>query len=1127
MGMELQQQANPTSFIEYNGYLFGTKTKSRLQIIPQSDTSRRTEIKRRYILLISTIIVPRRNIPGDNTALNIQLPAPAPGIPVPGIPPSHLASTVDSEVKLIIERLTEQGKTLRYIGQGTGDLVVNTIHPKTGQFIQDLDFGPHCKITKLEPIGFNKCFRLEWECEFSLQPGKVESEGLNDLHKRILEYNFGVDYRYDQHGYCIRTVQGHIRIVPPMFRGLGSLPPTGTSRNVVNADDFNTLSALDADAARFLQFGGVEGNVIQDIFYNLTSAIKKYREDCLLMPYEAALSPEFIRNSISNVVNLLGPIFNVDDRDKIALRFDAILVAFENAYTAGGAGLAENVYKRNIVEADKNIDAFFYFRNYFITGLIKKVPELRQYPEIADMFPTGSAPLDNRICYGPFLFDNIGNLQNYETVDQYKELIYNSVVIPFGYRRQHSWSIDQNKAVMRFSFTDTEQPAFSYVPGYSAVQAHQDTTSTGTKFIQFNTNITATFKMGKFIAYNPDFPPTTGYSDYYRNGGEIGPILNHRKFLPSKKQAYADFLKLVFQRLSVPILLHNKGINIETEGPDKKRLSIKSGMSCIPHTFQCREDILSDTITYTLGYKLTSEINSFFILTGHGLPAIIASDLNVTEETAKFIAKKPDEIGGRAEDADIEERRKYVASILFSKYTDVCTHRDWLLSQRFASNNARGGSDLYFDRSFDRPININILGENLTRTIPLHGEYPNLKPKRDLTEFKFTSYPVVVGLFGSNVIKCTVIKVGPTGVTKELAGYVYQDGEKPSFEVWNNVAAALGGVRPRLVSMTKEAFTKHKENEEKRLKDPFIVGYFMKYEIFGAAEFLEKNPEIKPHGLPLTNDDIDIFYEDLANDLPVAQQPAYKSQLNVPTVDFSENDPAQNITEGNVYNSVDDFVSENVGDFITRPSAVNSWLEYECDIKIETDNKIIRHKRLPSVAVTSDFGALEIPDTLILNELIQTNHDAIFNTGPNSLKGGSPASDLDTNIPTPINTDVIQTLNEPSHVVILSGWAARVHYEVVAPTLLRYGGCPVIQKKRVFSKRTSGERENQTHYGAWYIEYYVDGHPSGFLGTPSTPWQVDDEVVEPSDENISDTVILEEQTDLLDQASSLIGFVTQ
>lgn len=1109
MGMALQEQANPTSFIEYNGYMFGTRTKSRLQVRPQKDSSGRTEIMRKYMLAISSIIVPRRNIPGDGTALNIQLNRPAEQAGVPGITPNNIAATVDSEIKLIIEKLTETGKTLRYIGQGVGDIVVNTLHPKTGQFIQDLNYGPHCAITKLEPLGFNKCYRIEWECEFNLPPGKIEDFSLNELHKRILEYNYGVDYRYDSHGYCTRNIQGHIKIVPPVFRGLGTLPPTGCSRNTED-EPFAELEEYTEAAVRSLKFGDTNREKLNPVYYSLTALIKKYREDCLLLPFEAALSEVYIERALLNID------FG-EDSETAAIKFQTVLELLEDAYTPNGRALEELAYKEDIESLEDIVQSYFFLRNYLITGMLKKVPVLRKYPEIANMFPSGVAPLNNKICYGPFAFDNIGNLQNYETVDQYKQLIWDSIVLPHNFRREgHSWSIDQNKSGMRFSITDKEYPPFSFVPGYSSVTAHQDTSSTGAKFLQFSTQISATFKMGKHIHLSPN--ETKGYADSYKNDNILTNYSSYTKQLPSKREAFADFLKLVFQRLAVPLLLHNKGINITTTGPDKKTLEVKSGMTCIPHSFQCREDIFTDTITYTVGYKLTSEINSFFVITGHGLPAIIASDLNITKEAQNITILEADR------DTERDKRVQYVSSILFSKYTDVAVHRDWMLSQKHSSMSPRGGSNIFFDRSFDRPINITVLAENYTRTIPLHGEYPNLQTTRSLTEFNYTSYKIIPGYFGSNIISPSRVTISSSGGRKEeYFASVYQDHIKPSFKIHklrhDNSRFAPNTVD--IVTLTKEEFEKYSNEQAAKLAKG-EAGFYMRYTIYKASEYIKVNGDKDIIGLPLANDDIDIFEEDLANELPPEQSPVYTSTLTIPTIKYPDNGNFNPDEDGNEYVAVDDFVAQNVGDFITRPSPINSWLSYECELKIDTDNKIIRHKVLPQSNVLSDFGAAEIPSDLILNELIQTNHDAIFNTGPNSLKGGSPASDL--TLASPTNTDIIQTLNEPSHTVILTGYAARLHYEVVAPTLLKYGGCSVIQKRRIFTKKSSGEADNQTHYGAWYIEYYVDGHPSGFLGTPETPWQVQDEQVPITDQSVTDTLVLEEQTNLLNEAASLIGF---
>lgn len=1138
MGMALQEQGSPISFIEYNGYMFGTRTKSRLSITPQHDSSKRTDIWKRYLLTISSYITPRRNIPGDNQALNIQVDAPGKKVPIPGLVPIHLASTVDSEIKIITDKLTQQGKTLRYIGQGVSDIVVNTLHPATGKFIQDLNFGPKCRIVSLEPIGFNKCYKIQWECEFCLHGTDLD---LNELQSRILEYNYAVTYRYDSSGYCTRSIQGHLRIVPPMLRSLGTLAPTSTVRNTnANAAKVNKYLQLQETAIEMLGFGTEESkNKIQDIYYSLTAAIKKYQETCLLMPIEVSVTDEAFNRLLIDTYESLGLFILDNDAEKIGNLFFNICKYMEDVYTEGGKDLSYSEFDSKVKTEDNKHEAFIYFRNYFFSGLFKRVPLLRKYPEISKVFPQGSAPLNNKICYGPFAFDNIGNLQNYETVDQYKELVFNSIIIPFNFRREaFEWAIDESKAFLRFSITDKEHPPFSFVPGYSSVQAHQDTSSTGAKFLNFNTTISATFKLGKHVFAKPPSEGIKGYADSYKTLDEEEPIYTNIKQLPSKRQAYVDFLKLVFQRLAVPLLLNRKGINItDIKGVDQKKLVVKSNTSCIPHTFQCREDIFSDSVTYTLAYKIVSDMGSFFVMTGHGIPAIIASDLQITKEVDRFVSEHPD-----SKDTNpvlTKERRQYVASILFSKYTDLNVHRDWLLSQKYSSNNARGGTDLYFDRSYDRPINIHVLGENIDRAIPLHGEYPNKKPVRSLQEFKFKSGPPIIGLFGSNIIKCTGynIKPPPTAVKTTAPKYFYQDGDKATFKylyfsgisyLYSSGISLLGDDQFTSADVTKEAFLAAKK-EQDELISKNQIGLHSKYEIYAAEVFLESHPELKDkiENLPkVSNDDIDIFYEELANDTSEEQSTQYTSTISIPTIaPYSEEDEDA-IDEGNSYDAASDFITQTVADFITTPSALNSWLSYDCELEISTDNKIIRHKVLPYHEVVADFGDKEIPKDIVLNEVIRTNQDATFNTGPNSLKGGSPNSDFSPTIDPPIDTDVIQIINEPSHILVLKGHAARLNYEVVAPTLLKYGGRTVIQRRRVFTKKAMGEADNKTHYGAWYIEYYVQGHPSGFLGTPKTPWQIEEPQVPKQDTAAQQVLTLSGQSQILDEAAKLIGFPT-
>ena len=156
------------------------------------------------------------------------------------------------------------------------------------------------------------------------------------------------------------------------------------------------------------------------------------------------------------------------------------------------------------------------------------------------VFPESDGPLNNKICYGPFATDNTGNIQNYETADQYRELVYNAFIIPFNFRRVCNFRIDSTASILSFSITDKEQPSFSFVPGYSHVNAHQDTSLSGPAFKQGQTSISASFKLGKFINIKKAIRDTSGYADAYKEDAEY----DEKKFkraIPSKKLSFINF----------------------------------------------------------------------------------------------------------------------------------------------------------------------------------------------------------------------------------------------------------------------------------------------------------------------------------------------------------------------------------------------------------------------------------------------------------------------------------------------------------------------------------------------------------------------------------------------------------
>lgn len=1122
----LQEQASPLSFIEYNGYMFGTKTKSRLRCVPIHDMSKRTETHRKYTLIVSSYITPRRNIPGDITGLNIQANKPGVEIPTPGINPYNIAATTDAEVKLILDKLTETGKTLRFIGQGCGDIVVNTVHPATGKFVQDLSYGPHCRISSLTPTGFQKCWKIEWECEFNIQTGEAFNHGIDAPGKKILEYNYTTDYRYDEHGYCTRTIQGHLKIVPPMYRHSNQLPTSGTvdisPTAVPTMADF--LTKFDA-VNEWLKIDKSSASKLESMSYYLTSILKYIQERPTLLGYEACLDTVNINKCLDSLANTLSEHDDLEgfsdiesNRDNIASNFYNFLRVYKQLTAYGDADLDLEEYRKTIKNGEDIQTNMYHIRNYIVSGLATRVPFLRKIPELMKVFPESQGPLNNKICYGPFATDNVGNIQNYETADQYRELVYNAFIIPFNFRRSSNFRIDATASMLYFTLTDKEQPSFSFVPGYSHVSAHQDSSSTGPAFTQVSTTISASFKMGKFINLRKTALSSTGYTETYKDNSEYKEQ-DFGRFFPSKRQAYADFLKLVLQRLAVSLFVATKPISIsvtDKENGITKTIALKDRISCIPKSLQCREDILSDTVSFSLAYNLLTTLEDFFVATGHGLPAIIASDL--VSNSDKLLVDVREGLTSR-------QRLKYASSIVFSEYTDFLTHKDWLISQRYASNNARGCSELIYDRTYNRPINLNLLEDNIHRNIPLHGEYPVKNvTSRNLTEFKTSVLSDTIRDIEGKYLRCTLVvkrriyqAIRRTGEILEDK-FIYIDPKNATHTVLLINTDPNGDifkfVNTTMTTAQLDNFVNEPINYDKLTAARLILtGVRAEYTLYTADQY-KSIPRSQPL---LTNEDIDDFKDSLEGTEPL--QTTNTINLNIPNVTL----PSSNlVTQIPTYDAASDFITSIVPDFLSSPTPRNSWVNYMCDVEVQTENKTIRHKVLPSYRVTSNFDKEELELPYLRSNDIRNNADALYNSGPNSLKGGTPASDLE--LPGGENTDIIQTVNEPIIKVILKGYAERLKWEVVPPTLLKYGGCSAIQKLRKFTKNKIGTGDKTTHYGAWYIEYDIIGQPSGILGNIEAPYSMENIAVSPNDTRVTDSVTLDEQQTLLD---TLSGFITQ
>lgn len=729
--------------IEYNEYKFGSKCNSNISIQNNLDSSKRTIISKTYHITVTGTITPRRPIPGDNYGFGIQTPSPLPLVNKPGYYPWHQNATVDSEINIIRCKLEEQGKTFRYCGQGSGDIYVNTIDPNTGKYVPDLNFGPKTTLLNLRPTGFNKAWHIEWTIEFtiqnccssSLQPNILD---YNDPKNRILEYNYDVQYHINREGYTTRTIRGHLTIIPPVWRYSAPLPVLGLSlRNqttVVHNEISSSVNVFQANLNNIVikRNGLIDKDSKVLIYLNKLIAFLKTVDIISRSNYLLIIRNFLNTKSVYSI--------NVTDLEVyIGIQYATIflLVAPGNPND-----LAQILF--DLIQGSVFPDASFINlnnANYDLISFINLLhtvydQDIAKYPNTNSIFPlaTTRQAIKAKDTFGPYTIDNIGNLQNYETVDQYRDLIEDSIELPHNFARvDRVFNISQDKRTINFSIIDEEQPGFSQVPGYTKVIFRQSTKASGIGQYKWTSTLRGKFVFPKFVNAEKN-PNNVGIDLSYSSMQAVSPQgadkNNKYKVYPNKANAYLDFIKVFYQRYAVILLGNRTGTVVNFTDTDGNTRSMKTG-SMRTVDFSVDEDITGNDIEFSCSVLLTTSMRDIFQLTGLGLPLIIASDLNVDDNAAVVLQNR-----GAIE--------KFINDVTFSNYYDNLKFLDWKSSQLYSTLNCRGSAGLIFDRTYDRPFDVcHDPATKIEHIIPKHrapigfaGNYDELKRTKNANTVK-------------------------------------------------------------------------------------------------------------------------------------------------------------------------------------------------------------------------------------------------------------------------------------------------------------------------------------------------------------------------------------------------------
>lgn len=180
--------------LEYNGFRFdpaATETLS-ISINPIQDESKRTIKFLEYNISVRTIVY----LSADERLNNVT--------------GQVLASSVDSKIDTILQKLTSQAGQLVFQGKGIGNLNVNVTQNPGGikDFgIWDVAWGPTPYNVTAKPMADTLAWEIVWNCRVSI-PKCDNAKYFDDY----MSFNYDIDYSTDYGGYTTRTVRGHIEV---------------------------------------------------------------------------------------------------------------------------------------------------------------------------------------------------------------------------------------------------------------------------------------------------------------------------------------------------------------------------------------------------------------------------------------------------------------------------------------------------------------------------------------------------------------------------------------------------------------------------------------------------------------------------------------------------------------------------------------------------------------------------------------------------------------------------------------------------------------------------------------------------------------------------------------------------
>ena len=127
----------------------------------------------------------------------------------------ELVITVTDYVTDSITTETAMNNMLTRLNQSGGKLEITDIgfYPSGLQVnfndVRDIDYGPHCEIIEMTPLGSDLAWRIRWTCST-----KIPRCGLGKGKYKNSPASFNYDWvvNQDERGYTVRTITGHVEI---------------------------------------------------------------------------------------------------------------------------------------------------------------------------------------------------------------------------------------------------------------------------------------------------------------------------------------------------------------------------------------------------------------------------------------------------------------------------------------------------------------------------------------------------------------------------------------------------------------------------------------------------------------------------------------------------------------------------------------------------------------------------------------------------------------------------------------------------------------------------------------------------------------------------------------------------